>query len=174
LSRRIESHAVLRVQDELRHAAPGRRIVVRSLSSGIFFAAALADVASEQTLLFPAVGNLREMLALGSHRPLKPELAVYLAIVAREYNLARQLQDDWQREDPEAQLAILVSRAKTEFKAGAYLPAWRAAEECLKLKPNNEKERQLQQEVSMIKDQAREELKRALQERKKQGPRGAR
>jgi tetratricopeptide (TPR) repeat protein len=113
-----------------------------------FFAAALADVTSEQTLLFPAIGNLRETLTLGPHCPLIPEIAVRLAILASEYNLARQLLDDWEREaDPETRLMIMGLRAETELKAGAYGPALKAAEEYLRRKPDDGAMRQSQEDA---------------------------
>jgi tetratricopeptide (TPR) repeat protein len=86
-------------------------------------------------LLRPAVNKLREMLALGTHRPQIPYLAVMLATAAKEYNLARQLLDDWEHDlsvdpsTPSPWLTLLAARARTERSAGAYGPAIQAADQ---------------------------------------------
>lgn len=105
-----------------------------------FFAAAATHglYFSSRTALLPrAIANLREMLAAHQpHRLLNPVIAVQLAVIAKEYNLARQLLDDWERDAP-GELSILQLRAHTERLAGAYLPALKAADELLKRKPDD-------------------------------------
>jgi tetratricopeptide (TPR) repeat protein len=131
-----------------------------------FFSASL-EVASEQTLLFTAVENLRETLALGPYRPLLPEIAVRLAIAAREYNLARQLLGDWGRDaDAESQLTILSLRAKTELRAGAYGPALGAATEYLRRKPDDSAMRHLREDAkNKLIEQARRYMSAKLEKR---------
>jgi hypothetical protein len=88
--------------------------------------------ALREALLRQAVHNLREMLALGPHRPLHPDIAVLVAILGKEYNLARQLLDDWEHDAP-GHPKILTLRADTELWAGAYGPGFQAADQFLRL-----------------------------------------
>jgi hypothetical protein len=82
--------------------------------------------------LSQAVKNLREQLALGPHRPVVPHIAVLLARLGKEYNLARQLLDDWEHDVP-WHPTIPGLRAKTELDAGAYGPAFQVADRFLRL-----------------------------------------
>ncbi len=105
-----------------------------------FFAVAATHgmyFASRNALVPRAIANLREMLAAQQlHRPLIPEIAINLAVLAGEYSLARQLLDDWEHEAP-GNLNSLQLRALTESRAGAYLPALKAANAYLERKPGD-------------------------------------
>jgi tetratricopeptide (TPR) repeat protein len=91
----------------------------------------------EEGLLRQAVKDLRGFLALGPIRaPFQRHIAVPLAIVAKDYHLARQLLDDWERQAP-GDLAALSFRAKTEYRAGAYELAVEAADRVLRKRPGD-------------------------------------
>jgi hypothetical protein len=79
-----------------------------------------------------ALKNLREQLALGPHQPVVPKVAVPLALLGKEYNLTRQLLDDWEHDAPGIP-TILLLRARTELLAGAYGPAFQVADQFLRL-----------------------------------------
>jgi hypothetical protein len=111
-----------------------------------------------QALLHQAINNLREMLTLGPHRPLRPDLAVGLALAAREYSLSRQLLDDWQKEAGDFEEAsLLYFRAMTEFDAGANGPALKAADLYLRLRPKDPT-------MLRLRDQAASRLREELRE----------
>jgi hypothetical protein len=101
---------------------------------------------TNDALLRRAVGNLREVLAIGSHRPQLPEHAIQLALAAEEYNLARQLMDDWEKEaTPNERKKIPVFRVRMELKARTPLLALRAADKYLEGKPDPETKKLLAQ-----------------------------
>ena len=135
-----------------------------------FFAAAATHgmyFASRNALVPRAVANLREMLAAQQrHRPLIPDIAINLALLAGEYSLARQLLDDWERDAP-GNLGVLYLRAITEHKAGAYLPALKAAEAYLKRKPDDASMQQFKKQlVQEMGERARHYLPDTLPKRK--------
>jgi tetratricopeptide (TPR) repeat protein len=103
-----------------------------------------------------AVANLRRVLALGPVRaPFQLVIAVHLANSTREYNLARQLLDEWQRAAPD-DLAALSMRVGTEMQAEAFGPAVQAADEYLRHKPDDEAmQRKRQEAVEKLRQQLR-------------------
>jgi hypothetical protein len=120
----------------------------------------------DPALLRKGVKNLREVLALGPlPTPFQNNLAVSLALLAREYSLARQLLDDWDRQTP-GHLQVLHFRAKTEQAAGAYGPALEAAEKVLRQKPGDVQMRRVKKEaVKKLLEQVRPFLPAAATKR---------
>jgi hypothetical protein len=119
---------------------------------------------ADQALLRQAVANLRAMLTLPPHRPLRPAgHAVALARLAGEYSLARQLLDDWEKDALADEQSVLLSqRAAVEFRAGAYGPAIKAADEYLKRHPNDRALTKLREDaIGRLREQARPFLQAA-------------
>jgi tetratricopeptide (TPR) repeat protein len=90
-----------------------------------------------QVVLRRAIEHLRKTRALGpSPFPARRELPVMATYLAREYTLARELLDEWEKQAPDDPTALFW-RARTELGAGAYGKALEAAEKVLKQKPDN-------------------------------------
>jgi tetratricopeptide (TPR) repeat protein len=101
-------------------------------------AAANVGAVKDPDALRPAVEDLRAVLALGPLRiPIQRMLAVNVAMQVKEYNLARQLLDDWLRQEPDEPLA-LSTLALVELWAGAPGQALKVAERGLRLRPKDE------------------------------------
>jgi predicted Ser/Thr protein kinase len=91
----------------------------------------------DPALFRQATDNMRRMLALGPLRdPSHRNIAVGVALQTQDYSLARQLLDDWERQDPNDASAQYY-RALTELQGGAYGPALAAAEKALAHRPND-------------------------------------
>jgi tetratricopeptide (TPR) repeat protein len=102
---------------------------------------------ADEGLLRQAVEDLRGVLALGPIRvPFQRKLAISLAIVAKDFNLARQILDDWERQAP-GDLEALSSRALVELRAGAYELSLQAAEKVLQRTPGNTAMLRMRQEA---------------------------
>jgi tetratricopeptide (TPR) repeat protein len=109
--------------------------------------AMLYTVTKEEDWLRQAAGNFRKILEFGPLRAAHHRLiAINCAIAAREFNLARQILDDWEKQEP-ADLGALRFRALTETKAGAYGTALQAAEAFLKKKPDDAEMLQLKKDA---------------------------
>src|SRR5262249_32535631 len=92
------------------HGGDGSLAAACSLS-----ASARAGAVKDPDALRPAVDDLRAMLALGPLRVgFQRMLAVQVAIQVQEYSLARQLLDDWLRQEPDDP-AALYSRGIVEL-----------------------------------------------------------
>jgi hypothetical protein len=137
----------------------GLEALLQVQQPGFSAAAALHGLqpAAAEALLRRAVGNLREMLTLGPRRPLRMDVAVALACVAREYGLARQLLDDLEKDaTPAERVQLLPNRFQVEFQAGAYGHALKAADEYLKQKPDDPvMKRRREEAVQKLLEQAR-------------------
>jgi tetratricopeptide (TPR) repeat protein len=90
-----------------------------------------------QALLRRAIENYRKARALGPLPfPKTRELPIGAALFAREYSLARELLDDWEREAPD-DTRPLFWRIRTELAAGSNEKALEAAERVLKQMPDD-------------------------------------
>ncbi len=83
-----------------------------------------------------AMDHLRQYAETGEVPAEAAQGLAGLAAQARDFDLARRLLDDWRRRAPNDPRP-LVSRAVTEYRAGAYGPAIRLAKEVLGRWPEN-------------------------------------
>jgi tetratricopeptide (TPR) repeat protein len=74
-----------------------------------------------------ALRSVRQMVALGGIRPDQASRLAHVAIETGQYDLARWIVADWERQAPD-DLEALRKRARVELKAGAYGRAIEAAE----------------------------------------------
>src|SRR5262249_7126400 len=107
---------------------PVRRPALRIATSAV---AMLYALSQEPDFLHQASVNIRKDREQGPIRIANHRLvAVNCAVLAKDYNLARQILDDWEQQDPTDLEAARV-RAKIEMKAEAYGSALKAAEKVL-------------------------------------------
>jgi tetratricopeptide (TPR) repeat protein len=132
---------------------PVRRPALRIATSA---EAMLYTLSQEPDFLHQAIVNIRKdreqgPIRIANHR----QVAVSCAVLAKDYNLARQLLDDWEQQDP-TDLEAARIRAKIEMKAEAYGSALKAAEKVLQQKPDDP-------EMLKLKDDAVKKLREQLQ-----------
>ncbi len=90
--------------------------------------------------------HMRQLLTLG---PVRPKEALHLVKIARyssDWDLARYILADWERQEPKNS-DVWRQRAMTELKAGAYGPAMEAARKVLGQHPSDSDARQCLQEA---------------------------
>jgi tetratricopeptide (TPR) repeat protein/predicted Ser/Thr protein kinase len=143
-------------------AASTLGLVASCAGQGPFLAgcslAASARVGAVKDLdaLRPAVDDLRTVLALGPIRAgFQRTLAANVAVLVRENNLARQLLDDWLKQEPDSAEALYL-RALVELRAGAPGEAVALADKALRLRPNDGVMQRLRKDaVEKLVEQAR-------------------
>src|SRR5262249_10200269 len=84
-----------------------------------------------------ALENVRRRVALGGVRGDEAFSLSHVAIETGQYDLARAIVAEWERQAP-GNLSALRKRADVELRAGAYGPALRAIDAILKQKPDDE------------------------------------
>jgi serine/threonine protein kinase/tetratricopeptide (TPR) repeat protein len=97
---------------------------------------ALPSLYLDELPLRRALRNTRTFLGLGKVYPKQADLLANIALLAREFDLARGIVDDWQRQAPE-DVNAWRKRALVELAAGAYGPAIRAADKVLAVKADD-------------------------------------
>jgi tetratricopeptide (TPR) repeat protein len=98
------------------------------------------DPAARREQLARAVQTSRRLIASGRLTPVQAALVASVAAEAGEFDLARGVIADWERQAPEDVLAWR-KRLDAEFRAGAYGPAVAAADRILKRLPDDESAR---------------------------------
>jgi tetratricopeptide (TPR) repeat protein len=90
----------------------------------------------DPNVLRVALANLRELRTLGPYRFPKPQIPVGLAMRAGDWNLARELLDEWRLREP-GNGERPWWRAHVEFYAGNPVAALAAVDRALKTKPRD-------------------------------------